>query len=347
MKSRSFEDAIFIVWGPPGHGPRSQVFAREIGIEQPYFIQSTLKRGWWVAPFKYLTQSIKTIQVLLDKKPSLVFVQSPPSLAAWVIFFYSLITGCEYIIDAHSTAMLSPIWTSPKWFNRLVARRALTTIVTNEHFQKKIRLWGANSLVIRDIPTNFVKGHYSMLNGPFNVTVVNSFGPDEPLTEVLSAAHNLPDIHFYITGRIRESHQNLVTTSPENVTFTNFLPNEQYYALLASSQAVLCLTTRDHTMQRGACEALWLGKPLITSNWPLLREYFYQGTVHIDNTAEDIQAGIHQIRADLKFYEKEIVDMQTSRRKEWLTKKAELINLVHHQDNPSMRENVKVSEDRH
>lgn len=345
MNSEAFDGALFIVWGPPGHGPRSQVFAREIGIPPPFFIQATLKRGWWIAPYKYLVQSIKTIKLLRKVKPSLVFVQSPPSLAVWVIFIYSLFSGCKYVIDAHSAALLSPAWKYPKWFNRLVARKALVTIVTNEHFKNLIEEWGAKALVIRDIPTFFTKSAFSALKDPFNVTVVNSFGPDEPLTEILTTAHNMLDIHFYITGRIRESHHKVIDSSPENVTFTDFLPNEQYYALLASSQAVLCLTTRDHTMQRGACEALWSGKPLITSDWPLLREYFYQGTVHVNNRAEEIQAGINRLRSQINFFEKEILDLQRIRRQEWLTKKAELNHLVLRHKIPLMQEKVKAPGD--
>ena len=54
----------------------------------------------------------------------------------------------------------------------------------------------------------------------------------------------------------------------------------------------MVLTTRDHTMQRGAYEAMALEKPLITSDWPLLRETFNRGTIHVDNTAAGITAGI-------------------------------------------------------
>ncbi len=345
MKSKPFENAIFIVWGPPGHGPRSQVFAREIGIDQPYFIQATLKRGWWIAPYKYLVQSIKTIKLMLQKKPSLVFVQNPPSLAVWTVFFYSLFTGCPYIIDAHSAAMLSPVWTNPKWLNRLAARRALFTIVTNEHFERSIQQWGAKALVIRDIPTSFKLGAPRKLKSLFNITVVNSFGPDEPLTEILATARKLPDIQFYITGRIRKSHQALIANPPQNVTFTDYLPDEQYYALIAASQAVLCLTTRNHTMQRGACEALWMGKPVVTSDWPLLREYFYQGTVHVDNTPIGIQAGIDMLRAAYTRYEKDIQSLQASRRQEWLAKKAELIKLASGNGILEVREQAKVSAD--
>jgi glycosyltransferase involved in cell wall biosynthesis len=112
---------------------------------------------------------------------------------------------------------------------------------------------------------------------------------------------------------------------PANVHFTGYLPNETYYALLANSQAVLCLTTRDHTMQRGACEALSLGKPIITSDWPLLQTYFHAGTVHVDNTPEGIRQGVLVLKADYGRYQAGIRQLQIEQQREWQQKVTLLI----------------------
>ena len=72
-----------------------------------------------------------------------------------------------------------------------------------------------------------------------------------------------------------------------------------------------CLTTRDNTMQRGACEALSLSRPIVTSDWPLLRSYFAQGTVHVDNTAAGIRSGIAQVLKDRERFETEIVGLRS------------------------------------
>ncbi len=116
--------------------------------------------------------------------------------------------------------------------------------------------------------------------------------------------------------------------APENVHFTDFLPNEQYYALLASSQVVLCLTTRDHTMQRGACEALWMGKPIVTSDWPLLREYFYQGALYVDNSRTEIEKALVEMQLSHKTYQEQIMELQSVRKKEWLERIGELEQLL-------------------
>src|SRR5512143_2950667 len=75
------KNALFLVWGPPSHGPRSQVLARELGIEALHFVHITAQRGLLLAPFRYAVQAVQTLLLLFRKRPELVLVQSPPSLA--------------------------------------------------------------------------------------------------------------------------------------------------------------------------------------------------------------------------------------------------------------------------
>lgn len=322
------DETLFMVWGPPSHGPRSQVFARELGIKELHFVHGTTKRGAWVAPYKYSYQAVKTLLLLFQKRPRVVFIQSPPSFAVLFVYLYCVLTNGRYVIDAHSDALLSPYWTRPKWLHRFLARKAVTTIVTNEHFQEMLTAQGANAFILRDIPTTFPEGGSFPLNGAFNVVVVNTFAADEPLPEILSAAENLEGVKFYVTGKKSRAGENFPTSYPDNVHFTDFLPNENYYALLTGSQAVMCLTTRDHTMQRGACEALSLGKPIITSKWPLLETYFNKGTVHVDNSVHGIRDGVEMMRGAYGRYQSEIKQLQKEQQQEWHTKIALLTKLI-------------------
>ena len=72
-------------------------------------------------------------------------------------------------------------------------------------------------------------------------------------------------------------------------------------------------------MQRGACEALSLGRPIITSDWPLLRTYFNRGAVHVDATVPEIRDGVRRIRDDHDHYQYEIGQLQAAQRAEWAT----------------------------
>lgn len=323
------KQSLFLVWGPPSHGPRSQVFARELGIEELHFVYSTMKRGLLFAPFKYGYQAVHTLWLLFRKRPRLVFVQSPPSLAVLFVYIYCALTHSRYLIDAHSAAFQLAYWTRPRWLHRLLARRAITTIVTGEHFQHMINGWGASAFILRDIPTAFPAAESYPPNGKFSVVVVSTFAADEPLHEILEAAAGLEEVQFYVTGKKSNADRQLLAQAAGNVQFTDFLPSASYYALLASSHAIMCLTTRNHTMQRGACEALSLGKPIITSDWPLLRTYFNQGTVHVPNTSAGIRQGVLKMKEHHCQYQAEIVDLQTAQGREWHEKAELLARLIH------------------
>lgn len=320
-------DSLFLVWGPPSHGPRSQVFARELGIDIE-FVFSTKRRGVVSAPIKYVQQAARTLGLLLRRRPRMVFVQSPPTFAVMSVAAYSAFTGARYVVDAHSAAMLSPYWTRPRWIYRYLARMATGTIVTNEYFADIVRGYGARALVIADIPTSFPDEGVGPKGGKFNVLVVSTFSPDEPLAEVMAAATGLPEVTFHVTGDTRRSPGRVPANAPVNVRFTGFLPTDAYYALMASSHAVMCLTTRDHTMQRGACEALWMGRPIITSAWPVLKSYFSHGTVHVDNTAEGIRRGVEEMFRNYSQHSAEIKALQTKHRREWRSAVSSIVQLL-------------------
>jgi glycosyltransferase involved in cell wall biosynthesis len=319
--------SLFLVWGPPSHGPRSKVFSRELGIDV-HFLYSTTGRGLRFAIRKYSYQAVMTLRLLYRERPEIVFVQSPPSFSILFVYLYCATTRSRFVVDTHSDAMQSAYWTRPRWLYRFLARRAVATIVTNEHFAGIIREQAGRAIVLRDIPTEFPDDGAFSADGDFSVVVVNTFASDEPLAEVVVAAGALDGVTFYVTGDTERAGSALPETVPDNVHFTGFLPDASYYSLLKASGAVMCLTTRDHTMQRGACEALSLGKPIITSRWPLLEDYFHGGTVHVDNTADGIGSGVAEMVAHHDRYLEEIVELQKDQQREWEDAMSSVVNLL-------------------
>jgi glycosyltransferase involved in cell wall biosynthesis len=257
------------------------------------------------------------VALLIRRRPRVVFVQSPPSPAVMAAWAYAKVTGARFVVDAHSCAMRSVYWTRPRWLSRALTRDAAATIVTNAHYAETVRAEGGRSIVIRDVPmTGAPATTAAAPGGAFEVMVVNTFAPDEPLDRIVEAAANLPEVRFSITGDLRRIG-GTAPPAPPNVTFTGFVSDDEYRRLMGSAGAVMCLTMHDHTMQRGACEALWAGRPIVTSDWQLLRDYFDEGTVHVDNTPDAIAAAVRAVAADPERYGREIEDLQRRRRDEW------------------------------
>lgn len=318
--------AVFIAWGPPAYTNRTRPLAAALGVEVLH-VYSIRRRGALAALVKYPYQLVVTAWHLLRRRPALVFVQHPPSFTAMVASLYGWVTRTPFVVDAHSDAFDSPWWSRPRWLQARVARRALTTIVTNDHFAELLRGRGACAAVVRDFPTDFEPADYPM--GPeLNIVVVATFAPDEPLGEVVAAARSLPEVRFRVTGDTRREDATIPTALPANVELTGFLPLAEYHGLVRDSDAAMVLTTRNHTMQRGACEALSLGTPIITSDWPLLRDYFSKGTVYVDNTEHGIRDGVGRMRDEIDRYREEIVQLRVESQAEWDEAREELVDMI-------------------
>jgi glycosyltransferase involved in cell wall biosynthesis len=221
-----------------------------------------------------------------------VLVASPPIFAVMAVWLYCKLFNAHYIIDAHTGVFDDPRWRWLGSISRFLARSAAATIVTNVHLQQTVARWGAHAVVIGDVPVDFPAVKPLHLGSGSNVVVVNSFSEDEPLDEILAAAAQLPDVRFHITGNPKHARNRWNATLPANARFTGWLSDADYVGTLGAADVVMCLTTHDHTMQRGAYEAMAMEKPLITSNWELLRTTFSRGTIHVGNIAGEIVTAV-------------------------------------------------------
>lgn len=132
---------------------------------------------------------------------------------------------------------------------------------------------------------------------------------------------------FFVTGR-SDRVAGVRRKISSNVTFTGFLSQADYHGLLAASDAVVCLTTRNHTMQNGACEAMFIGTPILTSDWPVLREYFSGGAVHVDNTAAGIRDGLRHLIRSIDMYRRGVRELRGRRQREWEKSRRTLIDSI-------------------
>lgn len=307
------EKWLVISWAP--YSRRSQVFAREVGGKL-YAIHYLRFKSPRHAPFKYILQALRTIQVLMKERPSAIHVQTPPYVAGLVVDFYCRIAGAKFVLDYHSAAFGS-VWDWALPVQKYLARRASANIVTNQHWADIIESWQANSLILGDAFLDLPAGSDYPVSGKFNIVYICTYSSDEPLEEVVEACKDDPDLHIYVTGNANKVKPDILKRIPSNVTLTGFLPDEEYIGLLRKVDAVMALTTRDYTLQRGGCEAVAVGQPLITSDWPFLREFFNQGTIHVENNPESIKAGFKLLMQDHEKLRKEISQLRKDGRLIW------------------------------
>jgi glycosyltransferase involved in cell wall biosynthesis len=312
-------------WAP--YSRMSQTFARELGGKL-HCIHYLRFQSPPYAPLKYVLQAIRTLLVLFKERPHAVHVQTPPFVAGLVVYLYCRLSGAKFVLHYHSAAF-ARIWDWAKPLQGYIARRATTNIVTNNHWAGIVNSWGGHTLVMVDPYLDLPESEPFHVEPSFNVAFVSTFAEDEPLETVLQAAELLPEVHFYITGDKRKKTARFFENAPPNVTFTGFLdPDKQYPGLLRAVDAVMVLTTRNYTLQLGGCEATAVGKPLITSDWPYLREVFPKGTVYVTDTAESIKGGILQLMQDYDRLSEEIIVLRREGQQDWNFRLSQLNELI-------------------
>jgi hypothetical protein len=294
---------IFIAWEK--HHARTDVLAKALGAEAHFVYRLGRVGGLWLL-LKYLWQSADTIALLLRERPRAVIVQTPPVFPALIAVAYArLFRGARVIIDAHSGNFHSRKWRWSLPLHRWASRRAALTVVHMRSLLPVVEAWGAAAMdfgYVFEAASPQAEPTFPLPAG-LNIAVPSSYNGDEPVGLVFEAAKRLPEVNFLLTGNARRIPPALEAARPPNVRLTGYLPVPGYYGLLAEADAVLALTTQDQTFQTGGAEAVWLGRPLIMSNWPELREVFARGTVFVDHTVESLVAGIGAVerrRAELE-----------------------------------------------
>jgi glycosyltransferase involved in cell wall biosynthesis len=318
---------VFISWAP--YSRRSLALSDELDISS-YLVHHLKFQRPFYAPFKYILQTVHTLAILLKERPNIVFVQDPPIFAGLAVYVYTLLVfgQAQYIIDAHTGALLHPWWKPFRGLQKSVYRRALTIITTNQSLADLVESWGANSMALAGPPIKIPPGEAMQFDQAFNLVLVNTFANDEPTHVALDAVADLPDVHLYVTGNVDRAPPSLLERVPPNVTLTGFVPDDEYLKLLRGADAVMVLTEQDFTLQLGAVEAIALGKPIIISNQPFLREYFNQGAVHVPNTPEGVRQGIIRLERNLERLSAEVPELQRMHQEEWSTKSQQLHKLM-------------------
>ena len=269
--------------------------------------------GW----LRYPKSILNTMWIMIKKKPTILFVQNPSMILAAIACLFGLVSKTFIVVDRHTTFWLSrkyritPKYILLKVLHRFTIKFADLTIVTNKYLANIVRDLGGKSFVLQDKLPVLYKSKEIKLKGTNNLLMISSFGLDEPIEEVLKAMiyFERKDVFLYITGNYQNLDKNLYLSSPHNVIFTGYLPENDFMDLIFSVDAVIVLTTSEYVMLCGCYEAVSAEKPFITSNKIVLKEYF-KGTIFTENSATEIAKSIDKIFKDIPKYQKRIKELK-------------------------------------
>ena len=313
---------LFISWAE--NCSRSDTIAKLLGGNSKMVYAGSLGSHYTTVWLKYLVQSWRTWKLLQQERPRVVMVMVPPIFVCIPVYIYTKLFKAGFITDNHTAAFTMSRWQPLLFLNAWFGKRALTNVVTNRHLRSYFDSWRAPASVIGDLPVKFERIKTYPLTGEFFITVICSFNDDEPLDQIWAVAAQMPKVTFYVTGKLKDAPARLLTKQPANMVMTDFLSYEEYAGLIQGSHGVMVLTTRDHTMQRGAYEAVALGTPIITSDWPVLRETFSRGALFVDNSPASLKAAISELQKSSQKFKREVAALRRERAEIWQEREREL-----------------------
>ncbi len=310
-------NSAFIVWN--SYSQRAETLAAELEGQVSFQYEDKLK-GRWLTPLRYLVQGWKTWRLLEREQPEVVLVQSPPIFAPLIVAAWCELQGktslsrlrVPYVIDCHTSTFYDLKWRWALSLLHLIAKRAVATLVTNDDALGILQSWKVKGIYLIDgLPTLKTASGRIGSEGDARVAVISTFADVEPIAEVFAAARLLPQVTFYVTGDSKRASAKLLAQKPENVTLTSFLQDGAYTALLKNVHGIVILTNQPKDLSCAAYEAVAMAKPAVVSDCSENKRWFTRGFVYVNNTPEEIAAGIKKMLNEQAMLIPEVIAMRS------------------------------------
>jgi len=322
-----------VVWAPSE--ARAELFARRLGADLHRIHFLRYKRPLF-APAKYVPQAIVTLCRLFRDRPAFVYVTNPPVFAAMTVAFYARVSGARFVMDTHPPALFARKWSWTTPLQRWMARAASCNIVDQERFRRRFEGWGARTIVLEQPPRS-PRTSSDARPSDRRVTVINTFAADEPLECLLEAARLLPDVEFRILGEAERAPRRLRGSAPSNVVFPGYLHGEDYAAELSAASVIVALTTYPYSLLAAIQDAQAVGKPLVTSDQPVLREYLGDAAVFVTNDGASVGRGVEQALENRHELCRRITGLRVEKYRRWEQSFEELAALADEAQETSKR----------
>lgn len=283
------DNSLWITWE---RQPRNISTSRLLGVPLVEYVYE--KNG----VSRYLKSIIKTIVLVLRRRPKYVFCQNPSVVLAVLIVAISKILRVKSIVDAHNIALEqgSSSTNVLKLLNKLSIKYADLVIVTNSGLVSIVESMGGRAIILPDplpsYPDKLASSNDNELSR-YKAFCITSWGDDEPISDLIEAAASLKaNVDFYFSGNYKKFDKNLMVYCPSNVHLLGFVSEKQYLDELFSCDFAIDLTTRDNCLVCGGYESIAAGKPVLLSDTAAQREYFGQAAVYCDINSKSIEQSI-------------------------------------------------------
>jgi peptidoglycan/LPS O-acetylase OafA/YrhL/glycosyltransferase involved in cell wall biosynthesis len=255
----------------------------------PRFVLSTTKPK----PLRELILSFRSVRLFLRQRPKTVLVQNPSLVSTLLVALLRPFFGYRIIMDAHGDAVIPYVhdWKLVRAITFALLRLCDLTIVTNAALAKKVASHGGTPFVLFDNLPQVPRVSRRDLGAGRHVMFVSTFAPDEPHAALFEAAQTealRESTTFHVTGKPRPERLAQLPPKPENVRFTGYLVEHDYWQLMHSCDLVVDLTTMPDCLVCGAYEAIAAGKALILSDNLPSRELFGSAALYTDNSAASL-----------------------------------------------------------
>jgi glycosyltransferase involved in cell wall biosynthesis len=287
--------------------------------------------------FRYPILTVKTITLLLARKPKTVFCQNPSIVLNSLLCVLKFIFRFYLISDRHSNfkPQTKKSW-NPKWIlfhalSKFTIKQSDLVIVTNEFLKNYIIESGGKSEILEDKIPDLHPSKKIPLSGAVNIVFVSTFSYDEPIEEVIEAAQLLPnDYHIHITGNYKKyiNLKHIQEIKPNNVNLTGFLSEVDYLNILSSADIIMVITDQEHTLTCGAYEAVALGKPMVLGNTETIKNYFSKGAAYTPITPGDISSNILICANNKESLKNETVALSDILHKNWTQRFAHIKAII-------------------
>jgi glycosyltransferase involved in cell wall biosynthesis len=305
-------EEVAITWF--GHR-RTENLCRRLGWT--YQVIETRSRG----VIRYLRLAPRTVAMIARRRPRVLVVQNPSLVLATLCVVAQPFFRYLLVVDAHNQAVQPFLFDNAllRWLSRLCLRRADLTIVTNDALARIVEAVGGTPFVLPDpLPEPPPAQEVSASHAGFRVVVISTFSPDEPLEEILGAASRLGEAaQFSITGNVRRLPQSLRRKASDNVTFTGFLAEAEYWALLRDCDVVVDLSLMPDCLVCGAYEAIAVRKPVIVTDSVTSRAWFRDAAIYTSNDADSIERVLRDVRHRLQYWTSRVADATPDVERAW------------------------------